>query len=199
MKAVRRPYRMRARARAADATRTRIIEACRGLLGERWYDEMTLRDVAARAGVSLGTVVNHFGSKDGLFNAVVERLSAELPQRRSGARPGDVAGAMALLLDEYERDGDMVVRALALEGRVAAMAPALARGRAEHRDWIERTFAHRLPDRGRRRQRLVDQHVAVTDVYVWKLLRRDLGRSREETAAAMNELVDELDPTRSAP
>jgi hypothetical protein len=42
-------------------------------------------------------------------------------------------------------------------------------------------------DKGRRT--LVDQLVCVCDVYTWKLLRRDIGRSRPETEATILSMV----------
>jgi hypothetical protein len=46
-------------------------------------------------------------------------------------------------------------------------------GRQAHRDWIEGVFGARLPAEARERARLVDALVVATDVYSWKLLRRD--------------------------
>jgi hypothetical protein len=39
---------------------------------------------------------------------------------------------------------------------------------------------------------IVDELVVATDVYAWKLLRRDRGLSRDETAAAIRRIVDAL-------
>jgi hypothetical protein len=41
-------------------------------------------------------------------------------------------------------------------------------------------FAPYLPAAGRRRDELVDLLVVATDVYAWKLLRRDRGLSRHD-------------------
>ena len=56
--------------------------------------------------------------------------------------------------------------------------------------WIETTFAPFLPSRGPRREQLIMTLYAATDVTVWKLLRRDHGRSRAETEAIIRNLVD---------
>jgi AcrR family transcriptional regulator len=64
---------MHARAAAAQKTRERIVDAAIELFVTRWYDEVTLREVASRSGVSLQTVVNHFGSKERLLAEVVRR------------------------------------------------------------------------------------------------------------------------------
>jgi hypothetical protein len=37
---------------------------------------------------------------------------------------------------------------------------------------------------------MLDALVAATDVYIWKLARRDMGRTREETGIILRRLVD---------
>ena len=63
-------------------------------------------------------------------------------------------------------------------------------GRALHYEWVERTFAPLLAERtGEKRRRLLAELIAVCDVYFWKLLRRDLGLSREQTELAIRETI----------
>ena len=64
-----------------------------------------------------------------------------------------------------------------------ALQPLLDRGRDSHRDWVETMFLA---------SELVPELVVATDVYAWKLLRRDQGLSRDETAAAMLRIVEAL-------
>ena len=61
------------RAEAAAATRQRILQAGLDLLWEQLTIETTLDDVAGRAGVSVKTVLRHFGSRDG-FDAALEQI-----------------------------------------------------------------------------------------------------------------------------
>jgi AcrR family transcriptional regulator len=189
---------MRARAAATEETRTRITDAAIESFLAGWYDEVTLRDVAARAGVALQTVVNHFGTKELLFSAGVEVLHGRVEAQRGAATPGDLDGALSILVEHYEATGDAAIRALALEDRVPALKPVLARGRRYHRAWVERVFAATLADvpAGPKRRRALAAHIAALDVYVWKLLRRDLGLGRAATAAAMKDLVTGLDRTQ---
>lgn len=189
-----RPYRQTARAAAAAATRQRIVESAHELLAERWYDEVTLREIAAAAGVALQTVINHFGTKDGVLEAVVERFEAQVRARRFGVEPDDVEAAVAALVDDYEETGDTNLRALALEERVPALAGALARARAVHREWVERTFPALIGDRtGAERERRVAQLCTALDVLTWKVLRRDHGLSRRQTQTAMTEILHGLE------
>jgi hypothetical protein len=49
------------------------------------------------------------------------------------------------------------------------------------------------------RERRVTQLVVATDVFTWKLLRRDTGLGRRQTAVAMRELVEALYPRTKGP
>jgi AcrR family transcriptional regulator len=182
-------YSMELRAAAAEATHERILVAAQEAFLERWYDEVTLAAVARRAGVSGQTIINHFGGKDQLFAAAHARLGEELVDRRYRAEPGDVAQAIDALLDDYEVTGDAVVRLLALEEKVPALGKMIAGGRKGHREWVETMF--QAPE-------LVPELIVATDVYSWKLLRRDQGLSREDTAAAIRHMVQAILDRRQA-
>lgn len=184
---------MRKRAASTEATRKRILDAARGLWLERWYDEMTLRELAERAGVALQTVVNHFGSKDAIAAAMLEEPLPEEWMTRATARPGEIGEALELLVADYELTGDALIRTLALEGRVPALHPVLELGRRAHRAWVEHVFPAALAGlSGEARARRLDLLVCAADLYTWKLLRRDRGLSQARTAAAMGELVEAL-------
>lgn len=183
-------YRLGKRAIEQDRTRRRIVEAAEGLYLERWYDDVGLREVASEAGVALQTVVNHFGSKGGLLVAVAESVGGRIDRRRDEVASGDVPGAVAMIVDEYEEIGDGIVRMIALEGRVEELTPLLAQGRAVHRAWVERVFARWLPESPEaERERRTVALIAATDVLTWKILRREQGLRRDEAEATMRETV----------
>ena len=182
MKAAR-PYTMDLRAAAAEATRERILAAAADLFLERWYDDVTIAAVAEQAGVSGQTVINHFGGKEQLATAAHQRLSEDIVSLRYTPEPGDLPGLVEALVDDYETTGDAVVRLLALEEKMPSLQPLLARGREGHREWVETMFG--APE-------LLPELVVATDVYTWKLLRRDQGLSRDETVAAMLRIVQAL-------
>jgi AcrR family transcriptional regulator len=189
----RRIYRMVARADAAEATGERILAAARQLFGELLYDQVSLKAVADRASVTVQTVIRRFGSKESLFAAMAQRRSAEIRDQRDEAPAGDLAAATRNVIDSYERWGDEQLHLLAQERRTATMAEAVASGRRYHRAWVERVFAPRL--RGlpaQQRKRRIAELVAVTDLYTWRIFRRDLGFSRDETEAAVRDLVERL-------
>jgi hypothetical protein len=62
-------------------------------------------------------------------------------------------------------------------------------GRAHHTAWLEAMFADALPTAPAARRRSIAALYAVTDVGTWKLLRRDLDRSRRDTAAVLGALL----------
>lgn len=59
------------RQRRMRDTRRRILDAARELFGEAGFHRASLEDVAARAEVVRPTIYRHFGSKLGLFQALV--------------------------------------------------------------------------------------------------------------------------------
>lgn len=63
---------------SADETRAALVEALIELLGERSVAAISVRDVAAAAGVNHGLVHRYFGSKEALVRAAVERISHQV-------------------------------------------------------------------------------------------------------------------------
>ena len=53
----------------AEATQTRILDSALDLFRRRGYDQATMRDIAAEAGVSLGSAYYYFESKADLVMA----------------------------------------------------------------------------------------------------------------------------------
>jgi AcrR family transcriptional regulator len=178
-----RTYKMDARRAAAEATRERILQAATASFVNGWFDQVTIQSVASDAGVSGQTVLNHFGDKESLFAAASERLGEQIVSRRYVAEPGDVDAAVDALAHDYELTGDGVIRGLAVEERVPSIKPLMDKGRAGHRQWVEQMFGR--PD-------LVLELIVATDVYSWKLLRRDQGLSQEETANSIRRTVKAL-------
>jgi AcrR family transcriptional regulator len=188
-----RPYRMTARAEAAAATRQAIVDAYLALFVDHDYDEITLDAVAARAGVAVQTVIRRFGSKEELFAAVAREVAAEERAFRAEAVPGDVREAVRGVVARYERIGDVVLRVLGQEARFPALREVTDGGRQIHYGWVERAFGPFLegltPAERRRRH---GQLVALTDIFTWRLLRRDLGFGQRQTQLAMTEMIDAL-------
>jgi len=188
-----RPYRMRARAKAAERTALAIMRATVELWRDHALDAITLQMIAERAGVTVQTVIRRFGSKDGVLDACMRTDAAEIVAQRGTAPVGDVRAALDVLFEHYEQLGDAVIRTLHLQERYPAAKAIADAGRAEHRAWCERVFAPYLPPAASSAYvTRVDAFVAATDLYLWKLLRRDLGRSTDEALQVVRALVDGL-------
>jgi AcrR family transcriptional regulator len=187
-----RVYTMGSRADGVAETRERIVRSALKLFVDHWFEDVTLAAIAEAAGVSHQTVLNHFESKEGVGRAAAEMASRETEGRRAKAVPGDSRSAVATLVGEYERTGDANVGWAMSADRLGSLAPLLDHARAAHQRWLEDIFASQLPSTPAARRRLVNALHAATDVYTWKLLRRDLRLSRAETERTMIELVSGL-------
>jgi AcrR family transcriptional regulator len=64
-------------AAVAEATREHIVRAARGLFARHGFDAVSVRDIAEQAGTTHGLVRHHFGSKLGVWQAVVDAAEAE--------------------------------------------------------------------------------------------------------------------------
>jgi AcrR family transcriptional regulator len=180
--------------RAESTTRTRdaILDAA---TREFWADptrDLTLDRIAGSAGTTVQTVIRHFGSRDGVFEAALERETARVGDERDASRISTPNDAVRQVVAHYERVGEGVLRMLAEEHRSPAIARIVERGRVLHRRWCEDAFSAHLPRSGALRRRRLGQLAAVCDVYTWKLLRRDGGLSRRGTELAMVELISPL-------
>lgn len=185
-----RSYTLRARAEAVEQTRLRILACARDALFGLPFEELTLPRVAADALVTTQTVRNHFQSKEGLLNALAERLSEDLLGARRAAMPADSAAVAAMLATEYERYGRAYIRLMAAVEGSPAMAAMAERGRGEHRRWLEDTFGHRLPADSHHRESMLAALYAATDVGTWRLLRSDLKHDAQTTIEVLRMLID---------
>jgi AcrR family transcriptional regulator len=188
MKYSKRRYDMTARAAKAEATRARIRAAAVELYCNAPLEDFTLETVATRAETTVQTVLRAFGSKDELIYAALEDMAAGgvfLP-----AAPGDVKAAVSAFFDIYESVGDLVMQRLNEERRRPALKPILDQGRDNHRDGVKMVFAPQLERlHGAARAQLLAMLVILTDVYVWKLLRRDMALSRPAAEATVRKMI----------
>ncbi|MEQ9400938.1 MAG: TetR/AcrR family transcriptional regulator [Longimicrobiales bacterium] len=68
-------------AEAAARTRDSLVDAGVEFFAERSYGQAPLEELVGRLGVTRGALYHHFGSKQGFFEAVVERVLARLADR----------------------------------------------------------------------------------------------------------------------
>ena len=96
----------RSRVRLSSAERReQLLTISREVFAERGFEGTSVEEIAARAGVSKPVVYEHFGGKDGAYQAVVERetttlhaeIRAALNNPGAGPRETLERGALALL------------------------------------------------------------------------------------------------------
>ena len=138
-----------------ERTRTALLDAALALTREKGFEDTTLQDVAARAGMTTGAIYGNFKNRDELFMALAVRQWAAIkPSVRSGASFAETMRAMAdaVLAAVPERQptavGALTFRAYALRhpNVRASFRAEMEKGLAAGAAWIEATFpADELP------------------------------------------------------
>ncbi|MFI6393527.1 TetR/AcrR family transcriptional regulator [Nonomuraea sp. NPDC050547] len=86
------------REQTSQESRELILAAAAELFAEKGYRQTTFADVGERSGISRGSIPWHFGSKEGLLLAVLERSLEEL-RAGLGEPPERVETALDLLAE----------------------------------------------------------------------------------------------------
>jgi AcrR family transcriptional regulator len=195
-----RAYQQTARAEQTTANGLRMVDATVALLESTpRVQDVTLEAVAARAGVAVRTILRRFGSRDGLLDAAFHRMAQHIGANRPLPETGDVDRAAESLTAQYERFGHFVLKMLEQEHDLPVLGDLVAYGRSRHRSWLEQVFAPQLAsfDADERKQRVLELY-AATDVYLWKLFRRDFRLTRKQTVETFRNLMTAvLTPRRS--
>lgn len=188
-----RKYHKSQRARAEEATYKAILDAALVEFGHESFDRVTLQSIADASGVTVQTVIRRFGSKEGLFQALVERETPRVLATRATDDDAGIPTALEALLNHYEQDGDMVLNFVAQEHLFENVTAVVEEGRRVHREWVERHCRDLLAGTtGAERQRLLHAAIVATDLSTWKLLRRDLGLKQAEVMAVMSKILNAL-------
>jgi AcrR family transcriptional regulator len=192
MKSHKRRYAMTGRAAKAEATKARIRASATALFCEGPSEDFTLDEVANRAGVAVRTILRAYPSKDELIYAALEDMAAGGVFLKPAAA-GDIGAAVSALFDIYESVGDFVMQRLAEERRRPALKASLDQGRDNHCDGVKTVFAPQLQRlQGAQRAQLLTMLIAITDVYVWKLLRRDMGLGRAAAESIVCTMIERV-------
>ena len=143
-----------------DASRERILDAAIQLFSERGYAATGVQEIARRSGIEKAALYWHFGSKESLLAAVLDRTDAEFVERiaRRVAESGSSDERLDLFVKSLLRlaaeRGHMVrlMLSIAIErGQVSAESrTAVARVFARTREAVEHGFEQalgvKLPD-----------------------------------------------------
>lgn len=131
------------------ARRQRVLVSALELGAEGGYDAVQMRDVAATAGVALGTIYRYFPSKDALLAAAMVEWMEDLERRVTVRGPrGDTTA---------QRVHDVLSRAVSTMERQPALAeavitaltsddPAAGRASISTTDVMTRVIVRALPD-----------------------------------------------------
>lgn len=127
--------------------RRRVVAAAVDLASEGGYDDVQMRDVAARAKVALGTIYRYFESKDQMLAAALVEWTLEL-ERRLELRPPAGATAEDRVVEVVRRATGAVERnqrlSSALVTAVASPDPGIARYQGEVHEILIRIFNRAL-------------------------------------------------------
>jgi AcrR family transcriptional regulator len=140
----------------------RLLDAVTAVLVEEGFEGVSVRKVAARAGVSIGAVQHHFPTKDAMLAAAMDRASADFQARLTARIPVDASAETALraVTDELLGLGpDRREASVLWLARLARASVDETAARTHARDWqeIEDLLArlltaaggHQEPDQGR--------------------------------------------------
>jgi AcrR family transcriptional regulator len=100
--------RRRTQAERSESTRAALIEAARPLFAERGYAGIGTEEIVRAAGVTRGALYHHFDGKRELFEAVYERIEAELAERIAA---GALAGGAGPPLEAIRAGAEMFLQA----------------------------------------------------------------------------------------
>lgn len=137
-----------------DASRERILEVAVQLFSERGYAATGVQEIARRAGIEKAALYWHFGSKESLLAAVLDRTDAEFVDRvlKRVAKGGSSDERLDLFINGLMRlaaeRGDMVRLMLSIAIERAQVSEesrtAVARVFERTRKAVEQGFAEAL-------------------------------------------------------
>ena len=156
----------------AGDTRERILDVAERLFAAAGFASTSLRDITAEAGVNLAAVNYHFGSKESLLVAILERRVRPVNERRLA------------LLDE-------------LESRTANGGPTLEQIVAA---FVSPPFQSALIEGARRREilKLVGQLHSQVNPEVRRLFIQQFDEVRVRFTASLQRVLPDIDPEEVA-
>lgn len=184
----RRGYRLGRRAETADETRRRIVEATFALHSERGIAATSMKDIAARAGVSVGTVYHHFPTYPDAIAACGAHAAETVPAPTEAIFEGAdgrlerVERLVAALFGYYE--SMPALDSVRRDRHIASVLGEFAEGEARNR---LRLAARAIGARDRDRSAAVV--AALVDLEVYRALLRQ-GFRRAQAADQISAIVN---------
>jgi AcrR family transcriptional regulator len=184
-----RRYRLGRRAESTGETRRRIVEATFHLHAERGIADTSMKDIAARAGVSVGTVYHHFPSYADAITACGAYTAEHAP-----APTGAIFEGAASRRERLERLADALFR-------YYERVPALESVRRDRH--LTRELDEFAREEARNRRKLAAQAAgsgghaalvaALVDIDVYRSLRREgfgTADAADRVTALLNSALD---------
>lgn len=183
----RRSYQQKQRADGADETRRRLVQATFELHSEQGIAATTMKNIADRAGVSIGTVYHHFPTLDQTVQACGQMVMATYPP------PGEEIFAGATTLREramrlaralFAHQDQVIFDRIRPDRHLVPIVGQFVAAEEAHR--IELTRAALAPfavDRD-----LIRIMAALVDIAVYRGLQR-AGLSLDQAAEAIAEVI----------
>ena len=117
-----------------EETRNRLLTVATKLFSEKGFAAVSTRDIASAAETTLPSIPHHFGSKEGLYQAVLAAISEEMAKR--------LASASKQAIDTLGRkNASRAERIQAIETLLDTHARALLEGR---REWAKLILLEQL-------------------------------------------------------
>lgn len=172
--------------RHSAATRELILNTAIGLLKDSGVSDLTVRAVAATAGMSERTVFRYFANRDEFLDAVAQRVIEEMDTPAPPASIDELLSLPDRLYRSFEKNRELVTAVLHTDifNRVRA---GVARGRwTTVRDLIDTYAPTRSEEQRRRASTNINYYLSAT---TWNYYRHSFELSARETIACAESAI----------
>ncbi|HWV25853.1 MAG TPA: TetR family transcriptional regulator [Aeromicrobium sp.] len=176
----------------------RLVDAAFALFAERGYDETTVEDIAARAGVGRTTFFRHYGSKEAVIFPAHDELLARITARLDSAAPATrdlaVVEAARIVLRHYVAEGERARQRYRLISQVPALRDRENAGQRQYQKTFAESLRARWPDlhdADLRAELMAASVVAAHNHVLRRWLRGDAGDPEAELDAAMDLVISQ--------
>ena len=172
------------RRESPSKTRTQIVDAVRGLLEAGTFHEMSVEDVAARAGVSRATVYQHFGSRLGLVDAMCETFGGN-QALRALKETDDVEDFLARVVEFWASEEKVLVELYGVAAVDSAARDLVERQRRDRYAVARRLVGGMRLRRGLREEDAFVQLAVLSSFETYLELRRHAGLAKRDVVEAL--------------
>lgn len=185
----------------SEATRDKVIRAVIGIIRETGFPSATSTEIARRAGVTWGAVQHHFGGKEEILTAVLERSHRAFQRTLAssvftrGTPEARVAKYVDAAWEHYRGDEYMAAMEilLATRGRAGASQQwSAGRSRAEHLALGRRIFHDSAASKQRLLEAIYLVHCMLTGILIETVLEGAAFNARVYTRHLKKQVLDVL-------